>query len=106
MTDALNAAKALGAEASQEEVDAAVKALNDAVAALEKKADTQDPDDTKKPGGTTLKPDDTKKPGSSQNTGNTPGTGDPTQVLPYVLLIAAGCGAVIVLVRKRAAVNR
>lgn len=46
VTGALDAANALRLAASQEEMDAAAQELNDAVAALEKKADSQKPDDS------------------------------------------------------------
>ena len=57
--DALDAALALPADASQDEIDAAAEALETAVAALEEQ-ETQTPggDDTQKPGGDgTQKPD-------------------------------------------------
>ena len=115
VTGALDAANALRLAASQEEMDAAAQELNDAVAALEKKADSQKPDDTQNPDGsqnagdtqdpgTAQTPGDDEKPGSgngnqqaggSQTTVKVSKTGDASVILPFVILAIAGgrsCG--------------
>ena len=123
---ALDAANALRLAASQEEMDAAAQELNDAVAALEKKADSQKPDDTQNPDGsqnagdtqdpgTAQTPGDDEKPGSgngnqqaggSQTTVKVSKTGDASVILPFVILAIAGGGAaVIVLVNRKREYN-
>lgn len=123
---ALDAAIALRLAASQEEMDAAAQELNDAVAALEKKADSQKPDDTQNPDGsqnagdtqdpgTAQTPGDDEKPGSgngnqqaggSQTTVKVSKTGDASVILPFVILAIAGGGAaVIVLVNRKREYN-
>lgn len=126
VTGALDAANALRLAASQEEMDAAAQELNDAVAALEKKADSQKPDDTQNPDGsqnagdtqdpgTAQTPGDDEKPGSgngnqqaggSQTTVKVSKTGDASVILPFVILAIAGGGAaVIVLVNRKREYN-
>ena len=102
VTDALAAAKALPLTATQEEMDSAAKALNDAVNALEKKSDnTTDPEN---PGDNT----DSEKPGDTTNTekpdnGNTepPKTGDTAAAIPIVLLVLSGSAATLMFITRK-----
>lgn len=93
VSDALAAAKALSLTAAQAEMDAAAKALNDAIDALEKKSgSTTDPE---KPGDNT----DTEKP--DNGTTEPPKTGDTATVLPIALLVLSGSAAALMLTTKK-----
>lgn len=84
VSKALASAKGLSLTATQEEMDAAAKTLDDAVAALKVVSDHKPGEDTNKPGANTSKP--------GENT-DVPQTGDTSNILPWVILmIAAGAG--------------
>lgn len=114
---ALNAAKNLPETATQEEMDAAAKALNDAVGALKTISsgeDNQPGEDTNEPGEGNNKPgDDTNKPGEDSNkpgedsnkpgenvgkpdgSTNAPQTGDTSNIVLWIALMVVSCCGVI-----------
>ena len=111
VTDALAAAKALPLTATQAEMDAAAKALNDAVAALETKPGSTT--DTEKPGDNntgTEKPDggNTQAPGNDQSDtpADVPQTGDTAPVFPLLLLALSAGGIALTVCYKSRTVHR
>lgn len=104
--DALDAALALPADASQDEIDAAAEALETAVAALEEQ-ETQTPggDDTQKPGGDgTQKPDSQKPSGNSGSRPGAPQTGDNSAgILTVAAMLILVSGAVAAITRRKTA---
>ena len=112
VTAALNAAKNLPETATQEEVTAAAKALNDAVDALQAVSSgegNKPGEDTNKPGEDTNKPgEDTNKPGEGSNkpgedagksdgSTNAPQTGDTSNIALWITIALISGGAVIFL---------
>ena len=91
VTKALTSAKDLSLTATQEEMDAAAKALDDAVAALKVVSENKPGEDTNKPGDNTNNSgNNTSKPGEDTDA---PQTGDTSNILSWVILmIAAGAG--------------
>ena len=107
VTDALAAAKALPLTAAQAEMDAAAKALNDAVAALERKpgstTDTENNTGTEKPDG-----GNTQSPGNDQSDipADVPQTGDTAPVFPLLLLALSAGGIALTVCYKSRTVHR
>lgn len=91
VSKALTSAKDLSLTATQEEMDAAAKALDDAVAALKVVSENKPGEDTNKPGDNTNNSgNNTSKPGEDTDA---PQTGDTSNILSWVILmIAAGAG--------------
>ena len=102
VTDALTAAQALPLTATQEEIDAAAKALTDALSALEEKANggTDAPDDSRP-----QIPDNSGtgnlEDGSTDTPTEIPQTGEGVAVYPLLLLILSAGGLVLALRLKK-----
>lgn len=102
MTNALTAAMALPETATQEEIDAAAKALTDALSALEEKANggTDAPDDSRP-----QIPDNSGtgnlEDGSTDTPTEIPQTGEGVAVYPLLLLILSAGGLVLALRLKK-----
>ena len=96
VSKALASAKGLSLTATQEEMDTAAKALNDAVDALQAISSGEG----SKPGEDTNKPDaDNNKPGgnvgNSDGFTNSPQTGKNSNMMLWIALLFVSCGGVI-----------
>ena len=92
VSKALAFAKSLSLTATQEEMDAAAKALNDAVYALKVVSENQPGEETNNPGNNTDKPDENV--GKPDGSTNVPQTGDNSNMTIWLVLLFVSSGGI------------